>query len=169
MVYFAYGSNMHPLRLQKRVPSAKPMGVGVLTNYVLKFHKRSVDGSAKCNAFYTGNENDVIYGILYQIENPEEKTCLDKAEGLGNGYEEIEVSVKIKKKLVKTFTYIAAPDAIDENLLPYDWYKEYVLIGAKHFDLPESYIKKIESIKAVKDPKIGRREKEFGLIKNITG
>jgi hypothetical protein len=50
MQYFAYGSNMSLRRLRTRVPSAVKLGNATLFGHQLKFHKRSQDGSAKCDA-----------------------------------------------------------------------------------------------------------------------
>jgi hypothetical protein len=38
--YFAYGSNLHPLRLQERVPSAALLGWTHLHGWELRFDKR---------------------------------------------------------------------------------------------------------------------------------
>jgi len=46
--YLAYGCNLHPVRLQKRVPSAVFTGMVELHGRILSFSKRSVDGSGKC-------------------------------------------------------------------------------------------------------------------------
>ena len=37
--YFAYGSNMSLVRLRERVPSAERLGVFILAEYQLRFHK----------------------------------------------------------------------------------------------------------------------------------
>ena len=50
LLYFAYGSNLHPERLRERVPSAESLGVARLEAHVLRFHKRGRDGSGKCDA-----------------------------------------------------------------------------------------------------------------------
>ena len=84
--YFAYGSNMWTPRLRERVPSAEPMGIASVAGYRLRFHKRSIDGSAKCNAFYTGNNANVVWGVVFDILQAE-KANLDRAEGLSpKGY-----------------------------------------------------------------------------------
>ena len=61
-VYFAYGSNMCEGRLKARVPSADLMAVVQLQAHALRWHKRSVDGSAKANALATGRDQDVVWG-----------------------------------------------------------------------------------------------------------
>src|SRR3989441_4880942 len=90
--YFAYGSNMCTSRLRKRVPSAKAHSKASLSGYTLKFHKRSKDGSAKCNVLETKNPRDMVMGVLFYID-PAEKPDLDKAEGVGHGYHETKVEL----------------------------------------------------------------------------
>ena len=87
ILYFAYGSNMSTPRLRYRVPGCQFAFVARLPNYKLCFHKRSKDGSAKCNAFRTAEPTDVVIGAVYEIPT-NEKPALDRAEGLGAGYHE---------------------------------------------------------------------------------
>ena len=49
MLYFAYGSNMLTERLKARVSSATPIGKANLSDHGLRFHKKSKDGSGKCD------------------------------------------------------------------------------------------------------------------------
>lgn len=65
--YFAYGSNMSSVRLKERAPSSRAVGVAQLPEYVLKFHKRSKDGSGKCNALFTGVATDVVFGVVFEM------------------------------------------------------------------------------------------------------
>ena len=54
LYYLAYGSNLHPVRLTERVPSARFLGLTSLFGYQLRFHKRhEPDGSGKCNMYHT--------------------------------------------------------------------------------------------------------------------
>lgn len=46
--YLAYGSNLHPIRMTERVPSARVLGAIELPDHLLAFNKRSTDGSSKC-------------------------------------------------------------------------------------------------------------------------
>ena len=82
-LYAAYGSNLHPIRLQKRVPSATFVGTCLFPRYDLKFHKVSKkDGSGKCNAV-PGEKG--IYLAIFEIDESE-RSILDRVEGLNNGY-----------------------------------------------------------------------------------
>lgn len=150
MYYFAYGSNMSVARLRERVPSADPLGCYILKEHDLRFHKSSKDGSGKCDAYFTSNSEDNIFGALFEIA-PRQKRALDKAEGLGYGYEDKEVTVIAGDgSLVKAVTYVAI--IIDETLKPYSWYLNHVLIGASETSLPAEYIqRKIKAIEAIED------------------
>ena len=81
--YFAYGSNLHPVRLMERVPSAEFVGVIKQPRYRLAFHKKSRDGSGKCNILESDSELDQVFGVIYQL-NPLHKNDLDRFEGNGH-------------------------------------------------------------------------------------
>ncbi len=162
--YFAYGSNMHPARLRERVPSCNVVGTAMLRGYGLRFHKRSIDGSAKCNALYTGDSSDRVMGVIYQIVAGE-KEVLDSFEFLGNGYHQSEVQVTLGDKPECAFAYFAEPQFIDETLRPYIWYKEFVVAGARLHRIPEGYIKEVEFVEAIEDPDPMRAERNLRLLK----
>ncbi len=150
--YFAYGSNMCTGRLVQRVPSARPIFVARLPGYGLRFHKRSVDGSGKADAFETGQDSDAVWGVVFEI-NPDEKPDLDRAEGLGNGYEAKSISVFDKEGTEHSmFAYLASTSHIDPSLRPYSWYKRFVVEGARQHSLPEDYIAGLASHPLVEDP-----------------
>lgn len=96
-LYFAYGSNMCTGRLthRRRCPSARPELIAKLSGHKFGFHKISSDGSAKADAEYTGNNEDVVWGVVFSIDGSEE-AALDQAEGLGNGYHE-DLWIKLKQ------------------------------------------------------------------------
>ncbi len=161
MKYFAYGSNMSLNRLHQRVPSAIVLGTFSLGNHELRFHKHGKDDSGKCDAFYTGDNNTVVMGVLYEIDESE-KIVLDRAEGLGYGYDEKEVVVSNSKGNVeRAFTYCATN--INALLNPFTWYKEHVLIGAREANLPKEYIENIQEIHAEKDHNSGRESEQQAI------
>ena len=55
-------ANEEAPRLKERVGFFERCGAAYLSGYTLRFHKKSKDGSGKCDAFYTGNPNDVVWG-----------------------------------------------------------------------------------------------------------
>jgi len=152
---------MHPIRLKHRTPSAKFYKVISLKGYKLKFHKIGRDGSGKCNMFFTGAINDIVYGVVYDIDKGDIK-YLDEVEGVGQGY--IKKHLYIKRITEEIFFYIAQDEFIDNSLKPYSWYKDFVLEGAKYFSLPSYYIKEIEKITAIQDPLLSRVEEAENIL-----
>ncbi|MCW9012971.1 MAG: gamma-glutamylcyclotransferase [Gammaproteobacteria bacterium] len=162
--YFSYGSNMSIRRLLARVPSAKKADVGILEKHQLKFHKISKkDGSAKCDAYKTGNPEHKLYGVVFFIAE-DEKPELDRNEGLGYGYEQKIVEILLNTgKTIDAFTYYAT--SISPELKPLDWYKEHVLRGARENDLPVEHIRSIEIIEHIEDSDPDRRDNELSIYR----
>ena len=162
MLYFAYGSNMSSARLIQRVPSAVQIDIGLLHSHRIEFHKVGFrDGSAKCDAFATGNAQDFIAGVLYKIV-PEQRDLLDMEEGLGHGYEVKTVNIKtLSGQNLNAFTYYATK--INPALKPFHWYKHHVVWGAKEHDLPGNYVDRIISTDSIEDFNTSRVENELSV------
>ena len=160
MRYFAYGSNMSLNRLRQRVPSAVPIGIFSLPKHKLIFHKVGKDGTAKCNAYLTHDPSDMIIGRLYETD-ADEKSILDRVEGLGYGYDEKVIKVFNTKTSFKATTYYATN--MDNTLKPFTWYKKHVLVGAYEANLPKAYINIIEAIPAVADYDTRREAQELSI------
>jgi len=164
--YFAYGSNMYKARLIRRISSAKFLFAACLKGHDLKFNKKSNDGSGKCNIQGTDNPDDVVYGVVFEMD-PKDTPALDNAEGQGYSKKYVRViSDEVKDGEIEVFTYQAQPLFINDSLKPYDWYKELVVAGAKEHRLPESYVKMLESVRAMKDPDEGRTDKNRENLKS---
>jgi len=164
--YFAYGSNLHPLRLMERVPSAKLVCTIELTKHQITFHKKSNDGSSKCNLHKTNTDTDTVHGAIYELE-PRHKAFLDKFEGIGYGYIDKQMVIKNQGIEYNCFTYLAQHSHIVDNLKPYHWYKKLVFLGAKYLQFPDAYVFSIEAVESVEDPDEGRRREKERLIENV--
>lgn len=148
--YFAYGSNMLTARLRERVPSATAILVGQLAGHVLRWDKRSLsDGSGKCDAEATGRQQDVVWGVLFELD-AKDKPALDQAEGLGAGYLEKPVRILTDTGVVDAVTYYATNK--DPTLRPYQWYKALVIAAAREHGLPARYRSGLELVVTVSDP-----------------
>lgn len=160
--YFAYGSNMSLRRLRARVPAAQALGRGILHGHELRFHKRGRDGSGKCDAFEVENTRARVIGALFSIPQ-EGKAALDLVEGLGAGYEEKQVSILVGDgdQQHEAVTYYATD--IHSDLLPYCWYRQHVLTGAREFELPPHYVEVIANTPYTADPDAGRRLRELAM------
>ncbi len=160
MLYAAYGSNLHPLRLLLRLPNARFAGTSELAGNRLCFHKRSQDESGKCN-IVLGNAS--VHLAIYEL-NEQEKAELDQIEGAGVGYsvEEIEVP-----GFGECFTYMATASFIDDDLRPYSWYKALVLAGCTGLRLPNDYIAMIQEITAIEDPDRARHANNMKIVEQV--
>jgi len=161
-LYFAYGSNMSLARLLQRVPSAQKYCQARLYQHQLRFHKRShVDGSTKCDAWFSGKSSDWLEGIVYLMDK-KDRANLDKVEGAGHGYKIKQVSVLDQLgKAYEAYTYIATD--IDTSLKPFDWYKHHVLTGANENALPAEYIKQIAMVEVIADTDTERFKREMAI------
>ena len=166
LYYFAYGSNLHPVRLLERVPSANLLGVTDLDKHRLAFHKKSQDGSSKCNLVHTESEFDRVYGAIYELDS-KHKNNLDIVEGKGHGYIDQQIMLEYQGQEYRCFTYIAQQSHIVEKLKPYHWYKQLVVLGARYLHFPDSYVFSIESIESMEDPNEKRRKVKGRLIDEI--
>lgn len=161
-INFAYGSNMSTRRLCERVPSARVIGVGVLKGHKLCWHKVSKkDGSGKCDAALTDAAGSEIHGVLYEIALAE-KSKLDRAEGLGAGYDEKDVVVECQGRPLTARMYYATNT--DPSLKPWSWYKAHVMAGAREHGLPAAYVAVIEGTEAAQDPDATRHAKQMALV-----
>ena len=159
--YLAYGSNMHVVRLQQRVPSVRCLGAAFLAGHRVDWDKPSKDGSGKCHIVEADEAS--TWGVLWQIDTAE-KPALDKVEGVGKGYEEKEVELLLRDESIRVITYYAT--RVQRGLLPYLWYKAYVIEGAKQNGLPTDYIRTLDSIESVEDPVEGRRNMNESILRS---
>jgi gamma-glutamylcyclotransferase len=164
MLYFSYGSNLSARRLQARISTVRKVGVGRLDGHQLRFHKVShTDGSAKCDAFETGDTRHCVFGVLFELSEPD-RTRLDRFEGLHRGYEAWDILVRLDDgTTVTAFTYRAT--RIDPALRPFDWYREHVLTGAREHGFEQAYIQQIEAVECITDPDKARCARERGLYR----
>lgn len=163
MVIFSYGSNMCTARLRERAPSARSLGRAQLRGHRLRWHKRSVDGSGKCDAEPALDGRSVVWGVIFEIESSELRH-LDLAEGLHQGYERVGVNVETARRSVQAQIYRAADSHKDADLKPYDWYQSLVVAGAREHGLPAGYIEKLESVPSRHDANEGRRKRASRLL-----
>lgn len=142
-------------RLKARCPSAAPVRVGMVRGRVLRWHKVSSDGSGKGN-LPAGRQQDVAYGVIFEIE-VSERAALDEAEGLGRGYDAVEIVVDGDTGPVECLAYLASD--IDDHRQPYDWYRRLALAGALEHGLPEFYVAQIAVVTTKVDRKPRRKSR----------
>jgi gamma-glutamylcyclotransferase len=167
MYIFSYGSNMHLNRIRQRVPSTTTVCSAFIRGYTMQCNKVSVDGSAKCTLRHTDRADSITWGVIYTIDQGE-KPQLDIAEGLGAGYHEKFLKfINISGQQFTAQVYIANDQFLDDTLQPYDWYKQYVLVGARQHRLPPKYIGMIASMATMPDPDVNRRQMNLRILKGL--
>ncbi|WP_416399185.1 gamma-glutamylcyclotransferase family protein [Allohahella sp. A8] len=160
MFYAAYGSNLHPHRLCTRVETARLIGTGLVDGMGVRFHKRGLDGSAKCSLVEAAEHTHVA---VYAID-VEDQPVLDLIEGLGRGYDRAIVDVS---GFGPCWTYIASSEAVDDSLVPHHWYKRLVLLGCEYHSFPVDYIDAIRKVPSSDDPLVERRTLNHELITQL--
>ena len=163
VIVFAYGSNLPKARIQARCPSARALGVAELWGHELRWHKKSRDGSGKCDIVACADGTASVYGVLYEIAAGE-KSKLDQAEGLGAGYKEMDITVVHDGQSRTVKAYVATN--IGPALQPYTWYRDLVLAGAVEHALPAAYIENLRAVVAIDDP---NRERQAVNMKLLDG
>lgn len=160
MQYAAYGSNLHPRRLGRRIASAQLLGTGSLPDWSLCFHKLSVDASGKCS-IQQGSSG--VHFAVYEISESD-KEILDRIEGVGSGYDLVNLDIP---GFGQCFSYAASETHIDDALDPYDWYQALVLAGAHALSFPRDYVEGIAAVRACRDPDSARHREMWNLVDSI--
>ena len=160
--YAAYGSNLHPLRLTKRISSARLITTGLLSGWSLHFHKRGDDKSAKCSILAGVGE---VHCAIFEV-SAKDKLILDRIEGVGFGYSQAMLTIP---GVGDCLSYVAEDTHIDNSLLPYDWYHELVMIGAHTHGFPDDYLKQIELEQSLHDPDPNRSAREWKTVEMVKG
>lgn len=150
-------------RLQKRCRSARLRGIASVADSALTFSKRSRHGCGMATIEYASGEQ--LYGVVFDLDESE-RPKLDKAEGLGNGYDRNDtfvVQMHGSNEALQAFTYIANSTHMDSALRPYEWYHTLVLAGARQHRLPAAYLAQIRATECIEDPYAERPERLAAL------
>ena len=146
IVYFAFGANVHPGWLRRRVPRAQLLGIGVLPGHRLAFRKRGRDGAARSDACPDAAAR--LPGVLYALDAPD----LALLGAAGAGYRPAEVVIDTAQGACEAICWRAEPSAIEEGLLPWDWYVALIRAGASLLGLPGEHVRWLDSVPVAADP-----------------
>ncbi len=162
--YFAFGSNLNHYRLHQRIGDYRKVGIGYLADHKLAFNKRGGDDSGKCTVI--SSPENKVWGVICRITR-EQKEQLDYFEGVGHGYDAVIKKIATSGKIIDAVLYQAQLDAMDDGLMPFDWYKEFVLTGAKYHRLPDEHIKTIDQVVTIADADLARVELNRKILSGI--
>ncbi|MEX2604918.1 MAG: gamma-glutamylcyclotransferase family protein [Gracilimonas sp.] len=165
--YYAYGSNLHPVRVEDRLGSVKLYSTGRLHSAEIQFNKTGGDGSGKGTIKWVNNPSQCIYGAVYKISEEQER-LLDGFESLGKGYKKIYLDVISENETpINCFTYQGMEQYIDDASIPFDWYKKLVVLGAEFLGFPKEYIRELKKTKSISDSNNDRLTLNSLLIERI--
>lgn len=164
--YFAYGSNLHPLRIGKRIDNIRLITTHKLSSYQLKFNKHGQDDSAKCNIEFTGLTNDYVHGVIYELDFAGLK-LLDEIEDLNAGYQHKMIQLPVNGLTIDVLTYIAMPDYVNDRIEPFHWYKQLVLEGMLFHRFEKEYISQTERMVSRADLNIERKRSMQHIVEEI--
>lgn len=139
--YFAYGSCMCPVDLQRTLGEATYpyiVGQATLRGYRLGFYRRSL--KRNCGALdVVPDAGKAVEGVLYRLPLRLSELLDIREEIPRNGYRHETVEVYCQGKLYQNVRTYVVVDKLLEELAPNDWYFNVVMRGAISGGLPEQY------------------------------
>jgi hypothetical protein len=149
---FAYGSNMDFAQMCERCPSAQFICIAILKDHRLAFRRKSKD--RKCGVSdVVPKPGAVVWGVVYEITEYD-LAVLDIKEGYrpsrlaeDNSYNRRTESVfqdGAETKPLNVEIYFAVPQ--ENPPLPNQTYKDLIMNGARHWELPVDYRTELEKI-----------------------
>lgn len=127
--YFAYGSNMNPARVRERGLRVAHVESARLPGFQLCFDKTSTrhPGLGHANIVYA--PGDVVEGVLYWLETPDEIRRMDPYENAPVNYSREVVEVFTVSGVITSWTYFANPAVRQPGLKPPRSYLGHLLAG----------------------------------------
>jgi gamma-glutamylcyclotransferase len=145
--YFAYGSNMNWQQMQRRCPSSRFVHVARLPDYRFGITRHSrLRNCGTANIYPVSG--DEVWGIIYEVSDAD-LTVLDSFE---DGYRREILSFHPVKDGTQPLDALVYMADIDQNVpRPNPEYRRLIVEGAKHWQLPESYVALLEVIQVAGD------------------
>jgi len=147
LYYFAYGSNMNWQQMQRRCPSARFICVARLPDYQFGITRHSrLRRCGTANVFPIRGEQ--VWGIVYDVSDAD-LTILD---GFEDGYRREILSFFPRddgEQPVSAMIYLAEIE--DKVPRPDVEYRRLIVEGARHWQLPSSYVDLLEAIEIATD------------------
>ena len=147
MHYFAYGSNLNWPQMQRRCPSSTFICAARLSDYQFGITRHSrLRDCGTANIFPARGQE--VWGAVYDVTDAD----LIVMDGFEDGYRREILPVHPHgdgANAINTLAYIAEVEA---NVpLPSVEYKRLILDGARHWQLPQSYLAMLEEIQTASE------------------
>lgn len=149
--YFAYGSNLAPERLGLRTGEHLLLA-GLrcrLPGYRLAFNKRSLKMPGRAFANIMPAAGCEVWGVAYPCSE-QAFEALDVHEGVALGhYTRLAVQVlhaQGEDKVLSARTYVAGAEYLCDEVAPDPGYLQLIVDGARHHQLPSTYIQSLTAL-----------------------
>ena len=160
LLYFAYGSNMDPMVIRRRCPSARFVAIARLADHQLAFSRRSVSRRSGV-ADVVPAAGAAVWGIVFRLLRARDIEVLDAAENFrparrrAQGYVR-EVRLVALAGSTGDGADAARPVAVNIYIaqrqksppLPTAAYMAHLMRGAERFGLPGAYAAMLEGIRS---------------------
>jgi len=142
--YFAYGSNMDPLQMEKRCPGAVVLGPARLDEHRLTFVWDSPGWGGGVATVEPAAE-DHVWGVLWKLTD-EHVRALDNYEGIAQGvYTREQADVELAGEIVDAMIYRATDTRYKA---PSARYMSAIIRGAMAFAVPDDYVERLRALRA---------------------
>jgi hypothetical protein len=138
MKFFAVGTNMEEAHLRRWVPSARRLTIASLPGFVLRWHKRSLDGG-KLAALRTEHLDDVTWGVVYEVDEHGRGQIDDAQRAAGYRGERATV-VDPTGAEHDVSVYVARAEMIDDSMAPTRSYRDPTVDAARANGFPAEYV-----------------------------
>jgi gamma-glutamylcyclotransferase len=147
LYYFAYGSNLHWPQMQRRCPSSRFICAARLPGYQFGITRHSrLRDCGTANVFLAPGKE--VWGAVYDVSDAD----LIVMDDFEDGYRREILSVDPignNRQPIHVLVYVAEIE--NQVPLPSAEYKRFILQGARHWQLPASYLAMLEAIDAAQE------------------
>ena len=156
--YFAYGSNLDPGTFEgRRRMRPSEARVAHLRDHRLVFDLPVGDGERGVGNLMP-SPGEVVFGVAYRITG-DDAARLDATEGVPRAYRRGDVEIEtLDGERLGAFTYLSPHRR--EGRKPSERYLGLLLRGARHHDLPASYVRSLAELERALD----EREQQLSLF-----
>jgi gamma-glutamylcyclotransferase (GGCT)/AIG2-like uncharacterized protein YtfP len=143
--YFAYGSNMNPVRMADRAMRTRERHAACLHHWQLAFNKRAHNRDGVAYANIMPRPGGRVHGVLYRLADVDEICRMDPFEGHPVRYRRELLRLETSLGAQTAWTYIANPDWHCDRVLPERGYLNHLLSGRPW--LPEPYYRQLLTVR----------------------
>ena len=122
---------------------------GSLEHLALAFNKLAADAPHRSYANVVYARNQVVEGVLYQLDHVDEIYKMDPFEGAPRLYSREIYSVSTDEGMIPAWVYVANRAMIRDGMKPERWYLNHLLAG-KAF-LSDDYYQELQQVVCLDD------------------